>query len=82
MKIKLQIIFVSFFIFVLSTSAQQAAKKFDEIGQINCDDVKVRLNALAVELQNNHSKSVVERRTENHLNGIEGLWSKAQAYLI
>ncbi len=29
----------------------------------------------------NHSKSLVDRRTQNHINGIEGFWSYAKHIL-
>ena len=33
--------------------AQQGARKFDEMGEANCEDAKARLDHLAIELQNN-----------------------------
>jgi hypothetical protein len=51
MKIKLQFIFLCFFVLTPAAFAQQEARKFDEMGQVNCEDAKARLDNLAIQLQ-------------------------------
>ncbi|MDT4896279.1 MAG: hypothetical protein QOH25_1356 [Acidobacteriota bacterium] len=51
MKTKLQIVFLCFFVFTATAFAQQEARKFDEMGQVNCEDAKARLDNLAIQLQ-------------------------------
>ncbi|HUQ32964.1 MAG TPA: hypothetical protein VM095_12665 [Pyrinomonadaceae bacterium] len=53
MKTKLQFVFLCFFIFTTTAFAQQEARKFDSMGQVNCEDAKARLDNWAIELQNN-----------------------------
>jgi hypothetical protein len=51
MKIKLSLIFLCFLVFAPNAFAQQEARKFDEMGEVNCDDAKARLDNLAVQVQ-------------------------------
>jgi hypothetical protein len=51
MKIKLPLIFLCLFVFAPSAFAQQELRKFDQMGQINCEDAKARLDNLAIQLQ-------------------------------
>jgi hypothetical protein len=53
MRIKLQFIFLCFFLLTPAAFAQQEARKFDSMGQLNCEDAKARLDNWGVELQNN-----------------------------
>lgn len=49
MKTKLQ--FLCFFLFASTAFAQQEATKFDEMGQLNCESAKARLDNFAIQLQ-------------------------------
>lgn len=40
-------------LFASPVLAQQEARKFDEMGEVNCEDYKARLDYLAIELQKN-----------------------------
>ena len=51
MKTKLQLIILCLFAFASTAFAQQEARKFDEVGQVNCEDAKARLDNLAIQLQ-------------------------------
>ncbi len=51
MKTKLPLIFLCLFISASTAFAQQEARKFDEMPQINCEDAKARLDNLAIQLQ-------------------------------
>jgi hypothetical protein len=51
MKITLRFVFVCFFVFASNAFAQQEAKKFDEMGQVTCEEAKARLDNLAIQLQ-------------------------------
>jgi hypothetical protein len=53
MKTKLLLVFACFFVFTATAFAQQEARNFDEMGQVNCEDAKARLDNWAIELQNN-----------------------------
>jgi hypothetical protein len=53
MKIRVQLISLCFFLFASTAFAQQQgeARKFDEMGQVNCEDAKARLDNFAIQLQ-------------------------------
>jgi hypothetical protein len=51
MKTKLQFIFLCILAFASTAFAQQEARKFDEMGQLHCDDAKARLDNFAIQLQ-------------------------------
>jgi len=52
MKTKLQIIALCLFALISTNAfAQQEARKFDEMGQVNCEYAKARLDNLAIQLQ-------------------------------
>lgn len=51
MKTTLQLAFLCIFAFSANAFAQQEARKFDEMGQLYCDDAKARLDHFAIQLQ-------------------------------
>jgi hypothetical protein len=51
MKTKLQFIFLCILALASTAFAQQEARKFDEMGQVNCEDAKARLDNFAIQLQ-------------------------------
>jgi hypothetical protein len=51
MKTKLQLLALCLFAFASNAFAQQEARKFDSMGQVNCEDAKARLDNLAIQLQ-------------------------------
>ena len=51
MKTKLRFIVLCFFVFTSNAFAQQEARKLDEMGQVNCEEAKARLDNLAIQLQ-------------------------------
>lgn len=51
MKIKLPLIVLCFFVFAPAAFAQMEARKFDEMGDINCEEAKARLDNFAIQLQ-------------------------------
>lgn len=51
MKTTLQLAFLGIFAFSANAFAQQEARKFDEMGQLYCDDAKSRLDFFAIQLR-------------------------------
>jgi hypothetical protein len=51
MKTNLRLLFLCLLVLASNAFAQQEARKFDEMGQVQCDDAKARLDNLAIQLQ-------------------------------
>ena len=51
MKTTLQLAFLCILAFTSNAFAQQEARKYDEMGQLYCDDAKSRLDFFAIQLQ-------------------------------
>lgn len=75
MKQVLKLLLLSFFVFVPPALGQSDARKFADVGEIPCDDVKGHLDHLSVELQGNLGAKayIVTYGGRTHLNNV---WSR------
>lgn len=58
MKTNLRLLFLCILVLASNAFAQQEATKFDEMGQVNCEDAQARLDNLAIQLQQDPAAQV------------------------
>jgi hypothetical protein len=81
MKRKLSLILLCFFVFTHTAFAQMQARKYDEMGQLYCDDAKSRLDFFAIQLQQEPGAKgyIIFYGGQNYLRGVYN--RKAKRYL-